>query len=416
MAQAARILVALAAFTAVVPIAAAASAEATTELDFVVPIAAAASAEATSELDFTPIKAFLSTKGRANTWGHNISFTVGTLDSPKPLFSYTNGNMSLYTKRVLGSGSKWAASTAMLALVHAANASVDDKMSKYLDWWTTDAKDPRSNATLRHFLTMTSGMVTDGTDGAVALNNSDAKRRVAHSKLGYGATASGPLRRVARALRRRDYFMYGTLTFNFVAAAMEVAHGEPIESLLETYFLGPLNMTGPWSSRVSDDEPAALATTRVPLLGGGLAATAAEMDGFMARMLRKDFLPGGLHDVQEAISTSYAQYSTQNQVFGPYGMGIWHECLMGGFNPADPFPASCAEATRITHPGCYGYWNYVSRPKKYYFNFLPSYTCDASNAYCGYGEKPPGGESCPAITWSETFRLEVGVFLEDLFA
>ena len=72
--MAARILVALAAFTAVVPTA----------------IAAAASAEATSELDFTPIKAFLSTKGRANTWGYNISFTVGTLDSPKPLFSYSS--------------------------------------------------------------------------------------------------------------------------------------------------------------------------------------------------------------------------------------------------------------------------------------------------------------------------------------
>ena len=113
MAKAARILVALAAFTAVVPtaIAAAAPAEATSEVPTA--IAAAAPAKATTELDFTPIKAFLSTKGRANTWGHNISFTVGTLDSPKPLFTYSNGNMSLDTKRVLGSGSKWAASTAI---------------------------------------------------------------------------------------------------------------------------------------------------------------------------------------------------------------------------------------------------------------------------------------------------------------
>merc|ERR1711965_907410 len=75
----------------------------------------------------------------------------------------------------------------MLALIHGANASLDDKMSKYLSYWTTDETDPRSRATLRHFLTMTSGMVTDGTDGAVALNNSDAKARVAHSKVGYGA-------------------------------------------------------------------------------------------------------------------------------------------------------------------------------------------------------------------------------------
>ena len=71
MALAARILVALAAFTAVVPIAAAASAEATTELDFT-PI----KAEAATELDFTPIKAFLSTKGRANTWISRTSATA----------------------------------------------------------------------------------------------------------------------------------------------------------------------------------------------------------------------------------------------------------------------------------------------------------------------------------------------------
>ena len=71
--MAARILVALAAFTAVVPtaIAAAASAEATTELDFT-PI----KAEAATELDFTPIKAFLSTKGRANTWISRTSATA----------------------------------------------------------------------------------------------------------------------------------------------------------------------------------------------------------------------------------------------------------------------------------------------------------------------------------------------------
>ena len=68
------------------------------------------------------------------------------------------------------------------------------------------------------------------------------------------------------------------------------------------------------------------------------------------------------------------------------------------------------------HPGCYGYWNHVTRTgRQYYYNFLPSYTCDESNGWCGYGRKPPGGESCPAITWSMGFRLQIGYYLDALF-
>ena len=326
-----------------------------------------AAAAAADKMNFGPLQAWLGTQ-RAGM-GMNISLTLG--DASGPLYSFANGNMTLDTRRVLGSGSKWAASTAMLALIDAANASVDDKMSEHLDWWTTDEADPRSEATLRHFLTMTSGMVTDGTDAAVALNGSDARERTVHSKLGYGAflgcsalapkAATADLGHVthtdcvratydvSRSLHAPgEYFMYATLTFNFVAAAMEAALGAPIDALLEEHFLRPLNFAGPWSSRVSPEEPEADATTVVPLLGGGLQATATEMDGFMRRMLRKDFLPLALHDLQETAETTFAQYSTQNQAFGPYGMGIWNECLFGGFDPSDPFPETCARSRRIT--------------------------------------------------------------------
>merc|ERR1712216_457020 len=175
--------------------------------------------------------------------------------------------------------------------------------------------------------------------------------------------------------------MYGTLTFNYVAAAMEAALGKPIEELLKEHFLTPLNMTGPWDSRASPLEPRFVVTSRVPLLGAGLTASAAEMDGFMRRMLRMDFLPHELHVEQEKMETSYAQYSSQNQDFGPYGLGIWNECFLGGFSADDPFPLSCRNARRISHPGCFGYWNYVSRRDNYYLNFLPAYTCDHSNAW-----------------------------------
>ena len=41
-----------------------------------------------------------------NSAGSNIALTLGTAEGE--VFSYTNGNMKLTTKRLLGSGSKWA--------------------------------------------------------------------------------------------------------------------------------------------------------------------------------------------------------------------------------------------------------------------------------------------------------------------
>merc|ERR1712037_558158 len=120
----------------------------------------------------------------------------------------------------------------------------------------------------------------------------------------------------------------------------------------------------------------------------------------MRRMLRMDFLSHHLHVEQEKINTVYSQYSSSNEDFGPYGLGIWNECLDGGYSSTDPFPDSCRKAHRISHPGCFGYWNYVSRRDNYYLNFLPTYTCDQSNAWCGRGSKPTDPEACPEIQYS----------------
>jgi len=385
---------------------------------------------------FVPLRRFLDTNNIPNTAGHNIALTLGTGDGE--VFSYTNGDMTLSTKRLLGSGSKWAASTALLSMMAAANASLDDRINKYLNWWTRDPADSRSSVTLRNFLQMTSGMVTDGTDGALALNctesttqprECDAARRAKHSSVAFGAflgCAAPPLKRShAECVRLLydvspplyppgKYFMYGTLTFNFVAAAMEVALNKSIATLLQEHFLRPLNFSGPWTSEGSPVEPKFLVNPQVPLLGGGLTADATEMGRFMRRMLRKDFLPPPLHEEQERVSMTYEQFSTQNAIFGPYGLGIWGECLYGGFDGL-AYPPSCRAAHRITHPGCFGYWDFVSRRDGYYYNFLPAYHCSLANMWCGTGHPPPTAESCPEISFSSMLKTNVQGFLDDIF-
>ena len=399
-------------------------------LTFVVALVGGASARAD---EFAQLQSYLSLHSKSHSAFANISLSLGT--SEGQVFSHVNGQMSMRTKRLLGSGSKWPAATALLSMMHQANAKLDDPISKYLTWWTTDTSDPRANATLRHFLSMTSGMVADGTDGALNLNCTmelkcpDAVRRKQHSLTAFAAffgCAVPALNRThAECVRLLydaspalhapgQYFMYGTLTFNFVGAAMEVALGKPIDVLLQEHFLRPLQFSGPWTSQGAPFEPAVLDNPVVPLLGGGLMADAIESERFLQRMLRMDFLPRALHEQQEdASAMPYSAYSTANAMYGPYGLGVWGECWYGGF--ATAYPAPCQSAHRITHPGCFGYWPFISRRDGYYFNFLPSYQCDLANNWCGSGKPLAGVETCSALGFAATVKSALQGLLDDVF-
>jgi CubicO group peptidase (beta-lactamase class C family) len=337
----------------------------------------------------------------------NISLTLGTASGD--VFKYGNNGMTTETPLLLGSGSKWAASTAMLAMIHHAGADIDAPMSRYLSWWTTDEKDPRSRITMRHFLTMTSGMVTDGTDSK--LDYSDMDARVQYSKkhgFSVWGACNGTHSECVRELYETSpalyppgkYFMYGTLTFNFVAAAMESILQKNIGELLSEFFLKPVGMKGMWYP------------PEKPMLGASLFASAEDMGKFMRGVLTKSILPAKLHDEQEKIEETFEQYSTQNAGFGPYGMGLWGECISMGNRP---FPEDCKAARRFAHPGCFGYWNYVNRRDGYYFNFLPRYTCDKSNQWCGSGHAPDPNEpeSCPALGPAGYFRQDVENLVND---
>ncbi|CAE8639456.1 unnamed protein product [Polarella glacialis] len=356
---------------------------------------------------FERLERHLNVSSYGNYMYQNIALTLGTPEGD--VFQYANGKMTVQKKLVLGSGSKWPAATALLAMIAHAEADLDAPMSKHLSWWTTDPKDPRSKATLRHFLTMTSGMVTDGTDSKTDFSDGELRQNYSKTASIVGfATCFGTNTQCVRKLYEAspalyapgEYFMYGTLTFNYVAAAMEAVLHRPIDLLLQEHFLQPMGMkTAFWLPPIK------------PLLGAGLTASAEDMGKFLQRMLRKDFLPRWLHDEQENITLRFEQYSTQNAGFGPYGMGLWGECIDGCWTQA--WPQECQAAKRFSHPGCYGYWNYISRRDGYYFNFFPSYTCDKSNGWCGTGQKPQALESCPALNAATQVRLLLDTFVED---
>ena len=61
-----------------------------------------------------------------------------------------------------GSTSKWRSAMMFASLADDGSiSSLDDKVSKYLDYWTTDASDQRSQVTVRMLLDFTSGYCAD---------------------------------------------------------------------------------------------------------------------------------------------------------------------------------------------------------------------------------------------------------------
>ena len=100
-----------------------------------------------------------------SAWPFTESFVVMAGDATGPLFKHEQGTLKSGTRVGTASTSKWPAAMAVAALVADGTiGSLDDKASKYIDWWTTSAADPRSHVTLRHLLSFTSGF-GDGTPG-----------------------------------------------------------------------------------------------------------------------------------------------------------------------------------------------------------------------------------------------------------
>ncbi len=82
--------------------------------------------------------------------------------------------------------SKWPAAVMISGLVNAGIMSYDDKANKYLDFWAKDPKDVRSQVTLRHLLSFTSGFTKDAEAGFVnILSNFDGLLMLYHLLINY---------------------------------------------------------------------------------------------------------------------------------------------------------------------------------------------------------------------------------------
>jgi hypothetical protein len=91
-------------------------------------------------------------------YSSDVPFTLLLGDASGTFFVGSNGDSSESTAYASASTSKWVTAAVILDLVERDELDLDTRPQDLIPWWTTDEADPRSQITLRHLLSFTSGL------------------------------------------------------------------------------------------------------------------------------------------------------------------------------------------------------------------------------------------------------------------
>ena len=295
------------------------------------------------------------------------AITIGTPEHGR-IFQYEGGNFSLKTQIPTGSTSKWPSAMMFSSLVADGTvASLDDPVNKYLSYWTTSPRDPRSEITLRHLLTFTSGFGS-GHPGEESNTRAAREWRARHppgSPLRAGNTtsacdtATGEISQCARSIYEEvplvgqpgQVYSYNSNHLQLAAGLAVAATGLPIEQVVRKYLLRPLNMT--------DSHYAG----KCPDFAGSLVTTGRDYERFLQGVLAYDFPSAELVLESEKDATPFLSgYS----LYGHYGFGHFLAC----FDSTAGFTDACADARSHFDPGAFGFIPIIDRKYGFYLSLV----------------------------------------------
>lgn len=281
----------------------------------------------------------------------DVDFSVNVGNKDGTLFTYTKGRTGMNTKLPGASLSKWPAAMTISGLVADGTLSYDDKINKYLDWWSTDPKDSRSAITLRHLLTFQSGYMDDASVPCAGNPFGDFLSCV---KDLYNASTH-----VAAPGTR---FAYISTHLQFAGAMAVAASGLRPDKLFQKYLYEPIGMNSTvWS-------PA-----RNPQFATGIRTTGNDFEKLIRNVLTYDFLGRDVLSEMEKDWGAQARPSGDGW-FGHYAMGHWYDCMdyaagqSAGSSAA--MPQYCIDENIPAGPGAYGYFPLVDRKRGYYFQIV----------------------------------------------
>jgi len=308
----------------------------------------------------------------------NYAITVGNAKSGR-LFVYEGGRFKMKTQIPTGSTSKWPSAMLFAGLVNDGTvSSLDDKVSKYLSWWTTDPKDPRSSVTFRMLLSFTSGF-GDGHPGAEANTRAarewrsaqnvsrvapDLETRLAAEIGAEGAlkcnTMLGDITECAKSIYENvaligtpgKVYSYNSNHLQIAAAVSVAATGLGIHEVVRQYLVEPYGMT---SSHYAG---------KCPDFGGSLITTGDDYEKFLAGLLTYKPLSKEIVDASEEDSTPFM--SSFYTLYGDYGFGHFLWC----FDSIGGMTEKCREDKVHADPGAFGFIPLVDRKHGYYMQLV----------------------------------------------
>lgn len=258
------------------------------------------------------------------------------------LFSYGKGNVTADTRFPIASSSKWWTAATILQLVEEDTMSLDDKPQDYLDWWTDDSADERSQITLRQLLSFTSGF--QGELGCILSGNIAAAECGQMVYDEYHQYTPG------------ETFYYSS-THMHIAGLMAVeATGQPFNALFREKIADPLGMSATSQFERPDVDN--------PFLAGGGVSTASDYAIFTEAIYSGRILPTTRDDMLTdwtATPVTLAYSPVQGSTEWHYGLGVWFECAT-----ETTWLPECDQLDSVSSAGGLGWYPWIDFANNYY--------------------------------------------------
>ncbi|MFX0091692.1 MAG: serine hydrolase domain-containing protein [Candidatus Hodarchaeota archaeon] len=164
---------------------------------------------------------------------------VGIFMEDEVIFKKEYGYANLETRERLtdrhlfriASHSKLFTATAIMKLYYEEKLSIDDRVSKYLPWFTSETDKNMQQIRIRHLLSHSSGITRDGTTGHwIKYEFPDKKEIINQVKQGISF------------YQTNEHLKYSNFGYTLLGQIIEVVSGLSYEQYMKSEILDPLNM------------------------------------------------------------------------------------------------------------------------------------------------------------------------------
>ena len=284
-------------------------------------------------------------------WPYTDNFLVQVGNASGIQFEYSRGNMTPDAHVLTASTSKWPSAMALAGVVADGSIkSLDSKVNDYVPWWSTNVSDPRSNVTLRHLLSFTSGF-GNGMPGNESYKGMPCMRW--QGNITYEECAKEVHDKVEIWCSPGQCYSYNGNHLKLAGVMAMHATGLSIQGVLDKYMTKGLRM----SSTACSYTPKGATHVELepnPDLSVCLNTTGHDYGSFLSGLLNRDILSKEVIDASEQDYTPGDMMGDGYVLYGHYGFGHFLEC----FDSYQGFTKECAAAKVHCDPGAFGFCSY----------------------------------------------------------